>query len=302
MSAFDPPKLYNYTPEVTPVAEMTCEQILKTDIAQIGYTKSFDGENGRIVLLGGRDCWKEITQAISDADSFIRTKLQKLEQKDYDMHGLSLPTYDEYVKMVDEIPNYSDGVLLLTAWKWKAADVQPGQGVGLCLQQGAGTYASCWGFNKKADGTFETKNDSYSLDLDAMPASARLADYENIGGYQTPAFNGSWLCSPVHEMGECNHVACLRFVPKEEKASLTDPRYSTGEVKVVSYLEGRTADTADTPSVKDKVQDKVDKVQEKYDEGMSRFEEFRLNLTMGAFQNMFVSTAALTAALLSTTF
>jgi hypothetical protein len=241
---------------------------LKTDIAQIGYTKSFDGENGRIVLLGGRDCWKEITEAISDADSYIRTKLQKLEKKDYDMHGLSLPTYDEYVKMVDEIPDYSDGVLLLTAWKWKSADVQPGQEVGLCLQQGDGTYASCWGFNKNAVGTFDNKNESYSINLSAMPAQARLSDHQNIGVNQTPAFNGSWLCSPVHEMGECNQVACLRFVPKVEKATLTDPRYSTGEVKVFTFLEGRTADTADAASLKDEVHDKI---QDKFDEGMSRF-------------------------------
>lgn len=209
------------------------------------------------MLLGGRDCWKEITEAISDADSYIRTKLQKLEKKDYDMHGLSLPTYDEYVKMVDEIPDYTDGVLLLTAWKWKSADVQIGQEVGLCLQQGAGTYASCWSFNKRTDGNFEDRNDSYSLNLDAMPAQARLSDYQNIGGYQTPAFNGSWKCSPVREIGECNQVACLRFIPKVEKATLTDPRYSTGEVKVVTYLEGRTADTADATSVKEKVYDKV---------------------------------------------
>jgi hypothetical protein len=54
-------------------------------------------------------------QAVYDADEFVRTKLQALEDKGYDLHGLSLPTYEEYTKMVDNIPNYSDGLMLLTA-------------------------------------------------------------------------------------------------------------------------------------------------------------------------------------------
>lgn len=69
-------------------------------------------------------------------------------------------------------------------------------------------------------------------------------------------------------------MACLRFVPKVEKATLTDPRYSTGEVKVVTYLESRTADTADAiadaPSVKVEGYG-YDNVTDKLDEGMSRF-------------------------------
>lgn len=140
--------LYNLTPtESVPVSDMSCEDILKTDIAQIGYTKSFDEKCGRVVLIGGRDCWTEITQAVADADEYLRTKLQKMEDRGYDMESMGLPNYEEYVEMVDKIPDYSDGVMLLTGWKWRQEDVQPGQAVGLCLEQGD-SYASCWSFNK----------------------------------------------------------------------------------------------------------------------------------------------------------
>ena len=97
----------------------------------------------------------------------MRTKLQALEDKDYDLHGMNLPTLAEYIEMVDKIPNYSDGMLLLTGWKWNKDDVQPGQEVGLCLQQGVG-FATCWGFKKNADGSFPKKNSSYSINLNMM--------------------------------------------------------------------------------------------------------------------------------------
>jgi len=39
---------------------------------------------------------------------------------------MNLPTLAEYTEMVDKIPNYSDGMLLLSGWKWNKDDVQPG--------------------------------------------------------------------------------------------------------------------------------------------------------------------------------
>lgn len=49
------------------------------------------------------------------------------------------------------------------------------------------------------------------------------------------------------DMKKMNYVGCMRFMPKEEKATLTDPRFSTGELKVVTYLEGRTDHTDEDP-------------------------------------------------------
>jgi len=146
---FDSPQLYNslVSSASTPsVEEMTCEQILKTDMLQLGYFQKFDGKHGKLALIGGRDCWKEIQDSVAAADSFVRTKLAKLEDKGYDLHGLSLPTLEEYESEIAKIPDYSDGLTLLTKWNWRGSDVQPGQELGLCLQQGEKTMASCWGF------------------------------------------------------------------------------------------------------------------------------------------------------------
>lgn len=124
----------------------------------------------------------------------MRTKLAKLEDKGYDLHGLSLPTLAEYESEIAKIPDYSDGLTLLTKWNWRSADVQPGQELGLCLQQGENTMASCWGFQKNLDGSYASKNNSYQINLNLVPEGAQLSDYTDVGSYATPAFNGSWLC------------------------------------------------------------------------------------------------------------
>ena len=62
----------------------------------------------------------------------VRKKLQKFEEKGYDLTGMGLPTYKEYVDKVNEIPDYSSGEILLSYYKWAQADVKPGQEVGVC--------------------------------------------------------------------------------------------------------------------------------------------------------------------------
>lgn len=118
-------KFFDITNENTPtsVEEMTCDQILKSDISQLGYFQSFDGSNGRVALIGGRDCWREIQDQVAMAESFVRSKLAKLEEKGYDLHGLNLPTLEEYNNMMTSIPNYSDGLALITRWSWRASDI-----------------------------------------------------------------------------------------------------------------------------------------------------------------------------------
>jgi hypothetical protein len=229
------------------MTDMTCEDILRTDLAQLGYSRSFDNKHGSVALIGGRACWSEITKGVKDADNFMRTKLQALEDKNYDLNGMNLPTLAEYVEMVDKIPNYSDGMLLLTGWKWNKDDVQPGQEVGLCLQQGVG-FATCWGFKKNADGSFPKKNSSYSINLDKMNEDSHLYDYQDIGTFGTPGFEGTWACSPVVEMGKKNKVGCFRFMPKQEMSNIPDTRFTEGKINVVTYLEGRTVDPTEPKS------------------------------------------------------
>jgi hypothetical protein len=54
----------------------------------------FDNKHGRALLFGGTACMCEMKTAVEDADSFIRTKLQVLENKGYDMNSLYLPTFE----------------------------------------------------------------------------------------------------------------------------------------------------------------------------------------------------------------
>ncbi|MFN7342318.1 MAG: DUF6288 domain-containing protein, partial [bacterium] len=73
-----------------------------------------NGKHGKLALIGGRDCWKEIQDSVSAADSFVRTKLAKLEEKGYNPHDFSLPTLAEYETEIAKIPEYSDGLILMT--------------------------------------------------------------------------------------------------------------------------------------------------------------------------------------------
>lgn len=111
---------------VTPVEQMTCDQILQNDVLEVGYFQKFDSKHGKLALIGGRDCWNEIKDAFNDADEFVRTKLSKLEEKNYDLHDMSLPTLAEYEEMTAKIPDYSDGMTLVTRWAWKDSQVPAG--------------------------------------------------------------------------------------------------------------------------------------------------------------------------------
>lgn len=111
---------------LTPVEQMSCDQILQNDVLEIGYFQNFDNKHGKLALIGGRDCWTEIKDAFNDADQFLRTKLTKLEKNGYDLHGMSLPTLSEYEDMTAQIPDYSDGMTIVTRWAWKDSQVPPG--------------------------------------------------------------------------------------------------------------------------------------------------------------------------------
>jgi hypothetical protein len=43
----------------------------------------------------------------------------------------------------------------------------------------------------------------------------------------------------------------MRFLPKEEYATLADPRFKKGEMKVVTYLEGRQPRNEDSDQTKE---------------------------------------------------
>ena len=121
---------------------------------------------------------------------------------------------------------------------------QIGEGAGVCFEQGTNTKASCWGFAKDDNGVYTKKNQSYLIEMARMENGMRLSDHIDLGTTATAAFNGSWLCTSVIKMpqAEYNSVACLRFLPKQNIASLNDPRFAKGEMKVITYLEGRTGE------------------------------------------------------------
>ena len=133
-------------------------------------------------------------------------------------------------------------MLLFTKWEWNAKDVTTDSEVGMCISQGEKTLSSCWGFIKQEDGTFGT-NKSYQINLQTMPIDSRLSDNVDIGKNNTAAFNGSWLCSDVMTLSvdntDWNSVACMRFLPKVEKATMNDPRFTKNSLKVTTFYEGQ---------------------------------------------------------------
>lgn len=242
---FDSPKLINtltqFSNTPTPVDNMTCSQILASDPAKIAFAQEFDAGRGHVGLLGGRNCWKEIVDELTEADQYLREKLTKLELEGNDMHSLSLPTLQEYTDMVAMLPDYTDGMLVFTKWEWNAKDVVADSEVGMCISQGENALASCWGLIRQEDGY--GPNQSYQINLNKMPIDSRLNDYPDIGRNVTAGFNGSWLCSPVLNTSlddaDWNSVACLRFLPKLEKATINDPRFSKGAMRVTTFYEGQ---------------------------------------------------------------
>ena len=94
----------------------------------------------------------------------------------------------------------------------------------------------------------------------------------------------------------------MRFLPKEEYATLADPRFKKGEMKVVTYLEGRQPRDEDSDQTKDtKLAEATEKMRSNLGE-MNPFREFSVNLTLGAVNNALVSGSAFVLALFAITF
>jgi archaellum component FlaC len=128
---------------------MTCQQIVKTDFDKIAEVRSFDGDFGKIGIVGGDKCWKDIVSSLTEADKFVRKQLAEYEKDGVDLNAISLPTLEEYEAMVNEIPDYTDGKIMIARWEWLAKDVSEGSDVGLCVGQDGSTSTSCWGFTKR---------------------------------------------------------------------------------------------------------------------------------------------------------
>jgi hypothetical protein len=173
----------------------------------------------------------------------------------------------------------------------------------MCLEQGENTQASCWGFTRNTDGTFSTKNNSYSIDLKHLSDFGKFSDYQDIGLYATAGFDGSWLCGEVmltRPKEDHFYVGCLRFMPKEELASRVDPRFEIGEMKVLTYLEGRSLDFNE--AIAD-LQVQAEQFAQPYEtkvEEISPFREFQLHFSLSAlavaasYTSMAVALALLT--------
>lgn len=129
------------------------------------------------MLLGGEACWKELIETLEDADEFIRDKLDAFDNAEINPHNFGLPTIEEYADMIDKIPEYTDGYVVFTEWSWPKNAVAPGEEAGLCIQQGAENFASCWSFRKNINGWYEKKNESYLIDYSDFSIDTKLSDF-----------------------------------------------------------------------------------------------------------------------------
>lgn len=138
--------------------------------------------------------------------------------------------------------------------------------------------------------------------MSTMPPTARLSDYPDIT-ISNQAFNGSWMCGAVETCDEdMASVKCFRFLPKAEKATISDPQFKSGKITVTSYVEGRSGPIVHLDSTKEKIKAAIKDIKENDFSQTFAFRQFSVNLTMGAFSSVFVSAAALATSLSVLTF
>ena len=95
---------------------------------------------------------------------------------------------------------------------------------------------------------------------------------------------------------------CFRFLPNSENSNLTDPRFTKGNLKITTIVEGRPAnawhaDTFNSTESHNQAMKSYSATE------LCPFKDFNVNLTYGgAFQNMFVSAVGLATALVALTF
>ena len=86
---------------------------------------------------------------VEEADSMIEEQIRLAESTGAsvsDMKAEGIPSYNEYVRMRENMTQYTDGKLVVTSWKWNKEEALPGHSAGLCVAQPepSDAYWSCW--------------------------------------------------------------------------------------------------------------------------------------------------------------
>ena len=93
-----------------------CKEQFNNNLVDFGFTTKFDNEQGMAIIMGGEACWEEIINTIEEADSFIDSNIQMMEDNGMDLQKMGYPTHADYVEMRDKVADYTSGDILMTSW------------------------------------------------------------------------------------------------------------------------------------------------------------------------------------------
>ena len=57
----------------------TCQALLDTEFADLGYVSRFDNEQGMLLILDGEVCWEEVVNTLRANDDVIQQQIQTAE-------------------------------------------------------------------------------------------------------------------------------------------------------------------------------------------------------------------------------
>ena len=166
------------------------------------------------------------------------------------MKDTGIPSYEDYVGMRDMVTDYTAGHLMVTSWRWRSHEVEPGQSAGLCIGEqddAKGAYWSCWEYQRREDGGWDDMPKAYLVNPANFTADSRLHHFENLNVDSFPGMLGGWMCFEPMEIMMDTYTDCMRFLPSEAASTPEDYLYQTGPIRVMTYLTSR-ADNSTQPA------------------------------------------------------
>merc|ERR1711934_957619 len=165
----------------------SCSEQLDRNAVDVGYETWFDQGQGVIYLVGGEQCWNEVMEGIKQGDEIVSQTLQDMEKQGEDtqnwMKDTGIPSYEDYVGMRDMVTDYTAGHLMVTSWRWRSHEVEPGQSAGLCIGEqddAKGAYWSCWEYQRREDGGWDDMPKAYLVNPANFNQDSRLNNFENL--------------------------------------------------------------------------------------------------------------------------
>ena len=155
------------------VEQAACLSVLDGTTASPNKTV-FNNGNGTIYILDGINCWNSVNEDINSQLAQATAGLRIAQ-------ALNLPTgaIQDAIEEVASAVNYSDGIMIFTAWQWDEADLNEGDQVGLCFYQESGSskenYSQCWSYLFE-QGAYSTGN-SYQIRPSQISKETTLQDF-----------------------------------------------------------------------------------------------------------------------------